>query len=126
MTFVFDENISHRIVEGFKAFGEDVVHIAEVVGRGKEDPFWIPEIGKRELILITNDYRILKKPHEAKAIRDASVSAFFIDITTHPDLWGWIEFFIKRWRDIRRLAENTPRPFAFRVTMRSIKQIRFY
>ncbi len=122
MVFVFDENISNRIVNGFKAFGEDVIHITEEFPKGTKDEDWIPKIGKKGWILITNDYHIDKKQHQAQAFREAQVSAFFIDVTVHPDLWGWIEFYVKRWRKFCELAQDTSRPFVFKVTMRSIQK----
>ncbi len=115
--FILDENISYRIARGFSAFGENVDHINDLFPRGTNDVDWIREINGN-WILITNDYNINKKPHEARALLEAGLSVFFIDLTIQPTFWEWLEFFVRNWQKWKRLAIDTPKPFAFRVTKR--------
>ncbi|MCK5833678.1 hypothetical protein KAH81_08415 [bacterium] len=113
--FLLDENISPKIAKGFTAFGEKVDHLNEIIPKGTSDIKWIEQIGD-EWILITNDISINKKPQEARALLDAGLSVFFIDLTTQPTFWDWLVFFVNHWEEWKQLAIETPRPFAYRIT----------
>jgi hypothetical protein len=123
MRFVFDVNLSPKLVKGFRGFGEDVQHISEFARSDIPDIEIFQLLKEQGGIFITNDYRITKEPQEAQALRNSGISVFFIDLTIHPDLWGWITFFVTRWEAFKSKATETKQPFAFRVTMRSFDEI---
>ncbi len=123
MKYVFDANLSPKLVNGFREFGEDVHHISEFTKNNTKDIVIFDLIKKQGSVFITNDYRITKEPQEARALINTGISVFFIDLTIHPDLWGWINFFVSKWEMLKHKAQETKQPFVFRVTMRSFEEI---
>ena len=59
MTFFVDNNLSKKLVEGMRGFGEDVVHLTEHFDSSAADSDWLPFIGSKRWFLITRDNRIL-------------------------------------------------------------------
>ena len=56
MTYIFDECVSHKLVDIMKQLGvRDICHITELWPLGTNDEIFLPEIGKRGNILITVD-----------------------------------------------------------------------
>ena len=111
MTFFFDNNLSLRLVEGLRAFGEDVVHLREEFPPDTDDVDWLPEIGRRGWYLVTRDKRIARKPAEIRALRQAGVGAFVFTQQKDPLLWDWVETVVKRWAELKRWANDHQRPF---------------
>ncbi len=64
MKFFFDNNLSKNLVKGFKAFGEDVVHIKDIFPEGTPDIEWLKYVGVNRLILVTRDERLRFNPAE--------------------------------------------------------------
>ena len=56
--FFFDNNISKKIVEGLKAFGEEVVHLQEKFPEDSADIEWLRYVGENGLVIITRDERV--------------------------------------------------------------------
>ena len=114
MRFVIDNNLSPQLAAGMKAFGEDVIHLTELVSEDAEDEVWLPRVGKEEYILITRDLNIRRRPRELSALREHKVGAFFLG-GKNQDRWQIIQQVVRNWIRIKELAEHTRKPFAFRV-----------
>ncbi len=111
MTYFFDNNLSPRLVEGLRAFGEDVVHLRDEFPDETDDTVWLPEIGRRGWYLVTHDKKISKKPAEIRALKQAGVGAFVFTQQRDLPMWGWVETVVKRWVEINRWAAEHQRPF---------------
>ncbi len=76
--FFFDNNVSKKIVEGLKAFGEEVVHLQEKFPEDSADIEWLQYVGENGLVLITRDERVRWNPAEIAAIKKFKVATFFL------------------------------------------------
>jgi hypothetical protein len=117
-TFFFDNNLSPLLVAGLRGFGEDVQHLRDAFPENTKDSVWIPQVAESGWILVTRDKRIRTRPLEAEALVRAGLSAFFFVQKRDPDLWGWVEALVRRWTEMKELAERERRPFLFAVPER--------
>ena len=76
--FFFDNNVSKKIVDGLKAFGEEVVHLQEIFPEDSADIEWLQYVGENGLVLITRDERVRWNPAEIAAIKKFKVATFFL------------------------------------------------
>lgn len=114
MTFFFDNNIGLFIVQGLRAFGEDVTHLTEHFTPNAKDEDWLKFIGQNGMFLVTRDKRIRRRPLELDALRRNKVGAFVL-VGKEMDRWSQIEQVVRAWPKIREASAATPLPFAFRV-----------
>ena len=129
MKFFFDENLPSRLAHALalleEPFGEDaaeVKHLEDMFERGTSDEIWLPEVGKQGYVVISCDLNIRRRKSQWAICEDSGIAIFFFKPPgkhgyTH---WQWVEQVIKYWSEIKKIAEETPRPFACRVTSRSI------
>lgn len=120
VTFFFDNNLSHHLAEGMKAFLEDAVHLQDEFPKNAEDADWLPTIGKRGWILVTRDERIRKNPAEIKAYRKHRVGAFFLG-GKNRSRCELIRQLVRNWPRMKELSAKTPKPFAFRIPPKGTK-----
>ena len=80
MKFFFDNNLSPRLVEGLRAFGEEVEHLTEKFKGDAEDVSWLDYVGTHGLVLISRDEQLRWHPAEIQAIRNYRVGAFFLSV----------------------------------------------
>lgn len=117
-TFFFDNNLSPVLVAGLRGLGEDVQHLRDVFPANTKDAVWIPKVAESGWILVTRDKRIRTRPLEAEALVRSGLSAFFFIQRRDPDLWGWAELVVRRWREMKQLAERERKPFLFAISER--------
>ncbi len=125
MRFFFDNNIPEKLAEAMKLLDIDgeVEHLRQTFQQDAEDEEWLRYVGKEELILITRDKKIRKRPAQRTEYRAHRVGAF---ILTGKNLGRWREIkqLICAWEDIRNLAQVTLRPYAFEIPPRGkIRQL---
>jgi hypothetical protein len=120
MKFFFDNNLSIRIVRGFREFGQDVIHLSEEFAPDTQDTEWLPVIGERGWILITRDKRIRWRPAELGAYRRYTIGGF---VMSGKSLEGWaiVQQLVRRWLRMIELAESTKKPFLYRIPPRGVK-----
>ena len=78
MKFFVDNNLSPQLAAGMRGFGEDVVHLTEVLRPEAEDTELLARVGSEGWYLVTRDDRIRYRPAESAAIREHRVGAFFM------------------------------------------------
>jgi hypothetical protein len=78
LTFLFDENISHFIVDALKALGKPVAYLTDILPRGTQDVTLFSKLGELGWFLVTQDKRIKRKKHELEALRQAGIGAFIL------------------------------------------------
>jgi len=124
-TFFFDNNLSPRLVDGLGAFGENVQHLRETFAPDTKDAIWIPQVAEWEWILVTRDKRIRTRPLEIEARVRSGLSAFVFTQKREPVLWGWVELVVRRWAEIKRLADDERQPFLIAIPERgSLERLR--
>jgi predicted nuclease of predicted toxin-antitoxin system len=112
--FFFDNNVSKKIVQGLRAFGEEVVHLQEKFKEDSPDIEWLQYIGEKGLILITRDERVRWNPAEIAAINKFKVATFFLRRKS-LNRCKLVQQVVKNWPRIKELSRNTQPPFAYRV-----------
>jgi hypothetical protein len=124
MNIVFDENFSPYLVKGLASFekgragdGVQVCHIIDLVGRGKPDESWIPEMARIGATVVTQDSNIRRTPHLRQMCADYKLGMiFFMSPRRSPyTYWLWIEAVVRCWSEIRKRSRNTELPFAFEI-----------
>ena len=125
-TYFFDNNLSPALVESLEALGEQAVHLRNEFPVTTADTVWIPAVASRGWILVTRDKKIRTKRAEIEALHRSGLSAFFFTQRHDPDLWGWAELVVLRWREIQGFASAHKRPFIAGIPGRrgSIQRLR--
>jgi hypothetical protein len=112
--FFFDNNVSKKIVEGLKAFGEEVVHLQDKFPEDSADIEWLQYVGEKGFVLITRDERVRRNPAEIAAIKKFRVATFFLG-GSHLDRCRLIQQVVRNWPRIKELSGRTQPPFAYRI-----------
>jgi hypothetical protein len=84
----------------------DVIHtghkLIPEVPLGALDTEWIPEVGTRELVVISRDKRIRTKPAEVELLRDHKMRVFWIAGKKDLSTWDTLVRVVRRWDEIER------------------------
>jgi len=122
MNFFIDTNLSEKLANGMKAFGEQVIHLKEIFPEDTPDAKWLEYIGKHRMILVTRDLRILRKPAELRAIKIHRVGAFFLG-GKNRRACELIQQLVRNWPRIKEHAYKNRNsvPFAFEIPARGKK-----
>jgi hypothetical protein len=66
------------VCEVLRSAGVTVVAHDEVFGQSTEDVDWLPQVGRRQWVLLTKDKRIRRNQAELTALMNAGVAAFVL------------------------------------------------
>ncbi|MDX1640196.1 MAG: hypothetical protein R3220_00770 [Balneolaceae bacterium] len=128
MNFYFDENITPQIARALAILQEPLQHehikilnIRDEFGRGVADEQWIPEVGKQEGIVITQDLNIHRTRQQRELYRRFKIGVVFFKPPkkTGYGYWTMIEKIIEAWPDIKKVAKRERTPFAYVIRPRS-------
>jgi hypothetical protein len=106
----------------------DVIHaghpLIPAVPIGALDPDWMPEVAKRDLIVIARDRRIRTKPAELALLREHGLRIFWIagkkDLTT----WDYLVRLVRRWREIEdAIASKGDGPWFVAINVANLSDI---
>ncbi len=120
MKFFFDNNLGTNLANGFRAFGEDVVHLVDEFHQNADDTQWLPIIGQRGWVLVTKDRRIRYRPAEIAAYRSNRIGGFVLS-GKNVNGWAIIQQLVRNWPRMKELVEKTRAPFLYRVPPRGKK-----
>jgi len=128
MKFFFDENITPQIARALAILQERLKHeqvevytIRDEFGRGVADEEWIPEVGKQEGIVITQDHNIYRKKQQRELLRQFKIGVVFFKppSKTGYTYWAMIENILAAWPDIKEVAKREAKPFAYVIRPKS-------
>jgi hypothetical protein len=123
--FLFDAHMPPGLVDALEALGEPVEHVAEYFAPATPDETWIRHAGQRGWCVITRDVHITRRVHEAAALREAGVGAFFLlPGRRSPRLCQIIQTVVRHWPEIKRIGGAEPRPFQFQIGERQVRRFR--
>lgn len=126
LTLFFDASLGQRVpralrLAGTPDIGYEYLHEwyrrLEVDPHAIEDPRWLSLVGERGWLALTQDLRILMNRDERHALVRANAGVVIIepgDALNHELL----EFIVCQSNWLRRVHADTPRPFAYRVSLR--------
>jgi hypothetical protein len=116
LTFLFDENISHLIVDALKALGKPVAYLTDILPRGTNDLTLFSKLGELAWYLVTQDKRIKRKKHELEALRQAGIGAFIFTGRAERDVDSMMMLVLRHFNEIQKVATETKRPFIFGIS----------
>ncbi|MBB4636486.1 DUF5615 family PIN-like protein [Longimicrobium terrae] len=125
VTLLFDANLPPGLVDALTSLGEPVMHVSQIFAPGTPDETWIRYAGDRNWCIVSRDVNITRNAHEAAALRECGVGAFFLlPGKRSPRLCQIIQATIRHWPEIKRLAASEARPFQYQIGERGIKRFR--
>jgi hypothetical protein len=97
--------------------GEPAHHLQDVeeLMPGASDGRILPYCGKFNQVLVTLDRRILRSAHLRGLLTEYGVGAFFVQSHRRketPAPWLIFKSLVRNWEEMRRLAQESKRPFA--------------
>jgi len=116
LTFLFDENISHLIVDALKALRKPVAYLTDILPRGTDDIALFSRLSELNWFLVTQDKKIKRKRHELEALRRAGLGVFIFTGRAERDVDSMMVLVLKHFNEIQRLATATTRPFIFGIS----------
>ena len=103
LRFYADENIL-GVAKALARVREDLVHpghpLLPEVPLGTDDTLWMPEVAKRQLVVLGRDKHIKSKPAELAAFHAQGLRAFWLSGKKDLTSWGKLVRFVMRWEDI--------------------------
>lgn len=78
------------------------------------DEEWLATIGERGWVVVAQDYRFHRRPHELDAIKRFGVGVFYL-WGANASRWEIARVFMKAIDAIELAEATTPRPFVFRI-----------
>jgi len=136
MNIYIDENFPYKLAQGLNILQQlvsnkhqepiSVLSIKMAFGKGTLDEVWIPQVGKEKGCVFTQDFSI-QRTRQLKALCDQyKLGMFYFRPPTKSGFQNWelVKLIIKHWEVIIKLACETKRPFAFRISSRGeIKEL---
>lgn len=126
-----DENLPPHIARGLNTLQQpqnardgikiEVLSIKDHFGEGSKDEEWIPEVGKLQGIVITQDYRIQSLKHQRELYKKNAVGILFFSPPSKTGFayWEMVKQVVKRWEEIKSIVKKNKPPFAYRCSARS-------
>jgi len=116
MTFLFDNDISYRLVEHLRVEGVDAKALRQEYTESAKDPEWLPTIDGATTIIITGDCKMRHRAPERAALTQSRATVLFVHksvmhlIGLPQTLW-----FLKHWDALQKFLEGAARGSHFIV-----------
>jgi hypothetical protein len=106
----------------------DVIHaghpLIPAVPVGALDPDWMPEVAKRDLIVIARDKRIRTKPAELALLQEHGLRIFWIAGKKDLSTWDYLVRLVRRWREIEdAIASKGDGPWFVAINVANLSDI---
>ncbi len=113
MKFFFDNNLSPKLARCLHVLVQPdhvVVHLKERFAANTPDEIWMRTLAREDdWVIISMDTRILRKPHEISAWREAGHTTFFLKKGwSQLRFWDQAQKFVKFFPDIIETASRSP------------------
>ena len=93
--------------------------------RGALDTEWIPEVARRNLIVIARDKKLRTKPVEIEALWSAGLRVFNIGGKRDQSTWDWLLRVVKLWPRMEAIIESRPDgPWIYMINENSLEEYR--
>jgi len=131
MKIYIDENMPPQLAEGLSVLekpnneGIEVYSILKEYGRGVSDEEWIPQVGRINGIVITQDHKMQRIKTQYHLLKSYKLGIFYLIPPGKKGYtyWEMVEKIVLNWLEIKNLVRKTKPPFAFRITSRKIEKI---
>ncbi|HMS56393.1 MAG TPA: hypothetical protein PKA27_13420 [Fimbriimonadaceae bacterium] len=103
-TFLFDNDISPRIVRALRELVHDhnLIALRDVFAESARDTQWLPEAGKQGWVVVSRDHNKRRRDSEHRALIENKVKAIYIRQSGNPaELFSDAARIIKQWPKIQ-------------------------
>lgn len=117
MILFFDENVPPKVAASLQALGScEARHLVDHLPRGTPDEQIFQFLAERGWLLVTQDYRIKRNPHQRQALLQAGVGAFIFTGRTDRSKEEMMIFILECLPAMGEFAANTQRPFIMGIS----------
>jgi predicted nuclease of predicted toxin-antitoxin system len=114
---LLDENMPPKVADALHALGTvEAYHVTKYLPRGTADVEVFAFLADKDWVLVTQDERIRKRPHELAALRGANVGAFILTGRTNRTVEEMLSFLAACLGEMRKLVEKTRRPYIYGIS----------
>ncbi len=117
MRFVFDENISPKIVQILQVLEFDAVHSTALLPSGTADEALFAVL-QSDMYLVTQDQNMVRKRHQRAAMLDAGLGVFIFTGHASKSVPVLALLVQQVWGEMLSTAQTTARPFIFGISDR--------
>jgi len=130
MIFFFDENFPPAIAKALNILQAqkpeekiEVLNISDEYGKGIADEDWIPKVGKRNGIVVTQDLNIQRTRQQRDLYRQHNLAVVFIKPPSKKGYtyWEQVKEIFSNWDIIKAEIKKAKKPCAFIIRPRSSK-----
>ncbi|MFW6046851.1 MAG: hypothetical protein ACOCP4_03565 [Candidatus Woesearchaeota archaeon] len=134
MIIYIDENMSPILARGFNLLQSplnkrnkldiEVRSIKDEFREGVPDEEWIPDAGKQQACIITQDYNIKRMKHQKALCEKYNLGMFYFRPPSKKGFtyWDMVTLIVKHWQKIAKKASKEKKPFAYKITSRGEMQ----
>lgn len=115
MIFLFDENISHKVVAALKALGHPVEHVSQIMPLGTPDETVFAEVASRGWVLVTQDKNIRRRPVQRRLLQQAGIGVFIFTGRAGRSNDQMTVLVLQRLEKMTKLAQRTAVPYIFGI-----------
>ena len=120
MRFFFDSNLPARLAKAIDILMDrphQAVHLSNKFRPDTPDADWVRALAsERDWVIICGDPKIMRRPHERKALQKARLITFFLKPGwTNLRLWPLAAKLVQWWPDIMETARRVTPGAAFLV-----------
>ncbi len=121
-----DENMPSQLANGLNelqrpqnrkdGFEIEVLSIKDVFGQGAKDEDWIPQLGMKQGIVITQDFNIQQTKLQRELYLESGIGIFFFRTPSKKGFlyWDFVKKLISEWENIKKIIVKEQVPFAYR------------
>jgi hypothetical protein len=118
LKYFFDNDLSYRFAKMLSALDVDAVALRDELPQHTKDVDLLSALAGRDIVLVSGDRIMTRRPAELKALRSAGVIAlFFGPFWSNMTFWRQAEWLVRRWQTIDGFASG-----AAKGTFAEIKQ----
>lgn len=116
MIFLFDENMPPRVAAALQALGTcEARHVVDHLPRGTSDEEVFAFAAAQGWLLVTQDARIRRNPHQRAALLQAGIGAFILTGRGARSVEQMMIFLLERFPAIHEAATATIPPYIWGV-----------
>jgi hypothetical protein len=98
LKYFLDNNISYKFAKMLAALDCDVVALRESFSTDITDEKLLTQLAGRDIVFVTGDRMMLRRPQELQALKIAGISVLFLGpFWSKMGFWRQAEWWIRRW-----------------------------
>lgn len=120
MILFFDENIPRKVADSIRPLAEcQVLHLLERLDAGTSDEDVFKYVAQIGAVLVTQDARIRRRPHQLEALKQAGVGCFIVSGRAQRSVEELAVLLIRALADIRSTVASVRKPYVYAINDRS-------